>query len=276
MDLFNFDISKSLVKIKLAMIYEPKILENSIAKRPFNGFLYILNGTYSYRYKLNSKKEILCASGESLIYLPAGCQKYDYTVTSDSQAPAKSMQIEFEIKDAVSGMPLSFSSVPILLDAHLPKIKEAFINVINLYSSVSCSERYMAYSEFIRLISYLSSSKRLENKAGSNKIMPAIKHIEQNYTLKIHSDKLAKLCTLSKSQLRRCFKSELGISPKSYQNELIFKSAKDLLRVGEFNISEISEMLGFSDVYAFSHFFAKKSGYSPSEFVRRTKEVSDA
>ena len=276
MDLFNFDISKSLIKIKLAMIYEPKILENSIAKRQFNGFLYILNGTYSYKFKHNSKLENLCATGESLIYLPAGCQKYDYTVTSDSQAPAKSMQIEFEITNVDNGVPLSFSNIPIIINAHLPKIKEACVNVINSYSSVSCSERYMAYSEFIKLISYVSSPKTLEEKALSNKIMPAIKYIEKNYTSKIHSDELAKLCSLSESQLRRCFKSTFGISPKSYQNELIFESAKDLLRVGEFNISEISEMLGFYDVYAFSHFFTKKAGYSPSDFIRRIKEVSDA
>ena len=78
---------------------------------------------------------------------------------------------------------------------------------------------------------------------------------------------LAKLCSLSGSQLRRCFKSAIGKSPKAYQNELVFNAAKSLLNLGEFTVSEISEMLGFYDLYAFSHFFSKHSGKSPRKFT---------
>lgn len=276
MNLFCFDISKSIIKIRLAMIYEPLILKNYISKRRYNCFLYVLDGEYEYEIKNGSKIDRLRVPMGNLLYIPAECRPYEYTIAHGANSPTKSMQIEFEIINGESGNPLSFSTVPVIINSQSPLIKDSIINVINLYSSVSFSERNMAYSEFIKLISLVSNEKTNDDKKPSSAIIPAIRYIEQNYTSKIHSDELAKLCSLSESQLRRCFKSVLGISPKSYQNELIFKSAKDLLSVGEFNISEISEMLGFYDVYAFSHFFAKKAGYSPREFIKRTRKVSDA
>ena len=62
---------------------------------------------------------------------------------------------------------------------------------------------------------------------------------------------------------------EYDCDVKAYQGEMLLKSAKNLLSLGEFSIGEISDMLGFYDIYAFSHFFYKKAGCSPKKYINR-------
>ena len=59
--------------------------------------------------------------------------------------------------------------------------------------------------------------------------------------------------------------------PLQYKRALIFKIAKKLLKTREFKIGEIADMLGFNDIYEFSHFFMKMAGISPREYQLNDK-----
>ena len=268
MELFNFDPSNSLVKIRLAMTYEPAILKNTIKKRAYNAFIFVLNGSYTYNFRSGS----LFAPAESLIYLPAGIENYQYIVAHGDSSRAKTMQIDFSVTDAATNEEITFSDAPILIEQRLPQIKEAMKSLISLHSSKNYAELHLSYSELLRIISYVSTASLPEKDSARKSILPAVKYIEQNYASKISTDTLARLCSLSESQLRRCFKAAVGISPKAYQGELLFNAAKNLLKLGEFTVSEVSEMLGFYDLYAFSHFFRKHSGASPRRFAVQYKD----
>ncbi len=267
MDLSSLDLTKSLFKIRLAAVYEPTLLLNSISKRQYNGFLYILNGIYTYRFKKGAEKKEFVLSRNNMVYLPADCKPYSYTVETDNEAPAKSIQIEFEITDSQSGEEMRFSEEPVLVVSHLSDIKDSMLKITESISSSYKSDQLIVYSELIKILSLLSADKPFEKSENYNSILPAKKFIEKNYTKKITSAELAALCSMSESQLRRSFKSALGISPKGYQSNLLLKSAKNLLSLGEFSIGEISDILGFYDIYAFSHFFSKKAGCSPRNFI---------
>lgn len=76
---------------------------------------------------------------------------------------------------------------------------------------------------------------------------------------------------ISGTQLRRVFKSELGISPSDYLASIRLESAKELLMMRpDLSISEISDNCGYSSVYYFSAAFRKAVGMTPSEFRRET------
>lgn len=267
MNLSCLDLTKTLFKIRLATVYEPTTLRNSISKRQTNGFLYILNGTYTYKIQDKSEKKELKVAQNDLIYLPAECDAYSYTVAEGNNAPAKSLQIEVEITDNESGNHLHFADAPMLLTSHISEIKESMLKIVGAIASSYKSDELIAYSELMRILSLLCDDKPFEKNEAYISILPAIKHIENHYTKKITSAELASLSSMSESQLRRCFKSALGISPKAYQAEMLLKSAKNLLSLGEFSIGEISEMLGFYDIYAFSHFFSKRAGCSPKKYL---------
>ena len=70
----------------------------------------------------------------------------------------------------------------------------------------------------------------------------------------------------NKDYIRRLFKTETGITPLDYLTKLRISHAKRFLLSNVYNISTISTMCGFSDVYYFSRCFKKETGISPRNF----------
>ena len=73
---------------------------------------------------------------------------------------------------------------------------------------------------------------------------------------------------MSYSRFRTLFREHTGSSPRQYQLDIRVNRAKELLRDGQRNVSEIAEVLGFSSVYYFSRLFKQRTGKTPVEFRR--------
>lgn len=76
--------------------------------------------------------------------------------------------------------------------------------------------------------------------------------------------------------LRKLFKKEVGMSPLEYMTGLRMKSAETLLTAmwtNEYTISEIAQMCGFEDALYFSRVFKKYYGCSPSNFIKKSREI---
>jgi len=260
--LFDFDAENTTLKIKLAMEYEPQIMKNSIKSRSYNGLLYIINGSYRYVFE----GEEFIAKKNSLIYLPANSKPYTYLIESDGSNP-RSMQIEFEISDVKNGLSLSFGRTPrVLTDSLEYPIKEAIESVIRSFGVSASQEKLLAYSSLYFILAHFCGTCKapIETKQMLS-VKSSIRHIESNLAKKPSSKELAALASLSESQFRRLFKSVTKKTPSEYRKAMILKTARNMLTLGEFTIGEIAEMLGFCDVYAFSHFFKKELGFAPSK-----------
>ncbi len=71
----------------------------------------------------------------------------------------------------------------------------------------------------------------------------------------------------SPEYLRILFKYAYNTSPRKYMiSQRVFK-AVDLMSLGQFKISEISELCGFKDATYFSTVFKKITSYTPSEYI---------
>ena len=186
----------------------------------------------------------------------------------------QTLQIEFALTDARSGSPLSFSDRPILVSPiDESSVKYAMKSVIAAHSSNKPSAHFLAASALFRIFALCSEDDR--GQTGKNAEQPtsiALRYLEEHYTEPITAAELADLCHLSQSQLRRAFKAAVGMPPMSYKKHLLHTAARSLLRVGEFRVGEVAEMLGFYDIYAFSHFFTENEGVSPSEYRRIARE----
>lgn len=98
-------------------------------------------------------------------------------------------------------------------------------------------------------------------------------HIRSNLRSEISIHELAKQCMLSESAYRSLFKEVHGLSPKQYQQHCRLSEAKWLLRTTNRPIQVIAGQVGYSGVHAFSAWFQKIEGHSPSYWRSLQKSV---
>lgn len=104
-------------------------------------------------------------------------------------------------------------------------------------------------------------------------IKPAMEYIHANYhTGRVKVERLAALCKISPEYFRDIFKRLNGVSPLDYIQNLQITHAKQLIDSGEYSISEISALLGFSEASQFSRKFKTLTGISPREY-QKTKDL---
>lgn len=98
-------------------------------------------------------------------------------------------------------------------------------------------------------------------------------HDHLNMPLKIED--LAKQMHIHPNYFNTLFKKYFGIPPTQYINRLKIQRAKELLIATDQSISEISNNLGYKDMFYFSRLFKKILGTSPSNFRKLIRAESE-
>lgn len=81
-------------------------------------------------------------------------------------------------------------------------------------------------------------------------------------------ERFAKLMGMSRMTLYRKFKAVTGDSPSEFIRSIRLNKAAELLRSGEFTVSEIADKVGISDLSYFSASFKKRFDQTPSQFQK--------
>ena len=94
--------------------------------------------------------------------------------------------------------------------------------------------------------------------------------IRENLTCETLSvDLLVEKMALSRSSLQRKLKGLTGTSPNEYIQLVRLKAAAQLLRTGEYRISEVCYLTGFSSMSWFAKCFTKQFGMRPKDFIQQ-------
>lgn len=130
---------------------------------------------------------------------------------------------------------------------------------------------YLVRNHVCRHISgeeYVARVNKLE------RVMPAVRYIEQNYNTEISYTELAKLLNVSKYHFCHLFKEATGKTVVQYINEARLDKAYHLLKNTDMNITQISMSVGFSDMNYFSRLFRRYKHMPPSKVrSRETRAV---
>lgn len=105
---------------------------------------------------------------------------------------------------------------------------------------------------------------RIKNNVVSN----CIRIIDENIAYKLTLDVLSKRLCVSKSHLSKLFKEEVGIGVSDYIRDRRLEQAKHLIQMGNYTITQVSDMLGYCSVCYFSTEFRKKYKLTPSEYSK--------
>lgn len=116
-----------------------------------------------------------------------------------------------------------------------------------------------------------SNDSNSPKSKSSSEILSVIANFNANVYDNFTVSELAKLNAMSVSKLKKLFRDNLDTSPIVYFQKLKLDQAKKFLWEGEYNITEISEQLGFKTVHYFSRFFKKQVGVCPSEYIKAIK-----
>jgi len=122
-------------------------------------------------------------------------------------------------------------------------------------------------SQFVGLVGYIRDCK--ESDLGSEQDIVAKKvadFILENYSQHISSQELAKIASLSVSQMNRRFHQAYQVSPQQFLLSVRVKIASQLLATTEESITSIVADTGFFDQSHFSRYFRRSFDMSPNEF----------
>ncbi|WP_430811109.1 helix-turn-helix domain-containing protein [Carboxylicivirga sp. 1411-1] len=100
-------------------------------------------------------------------------------------------------------------------------------------------------------------------------LQKVIKHIEDNLQNPLFSAKtLATNLNMSQPSLYRKLKALTGLSIAEFIRSIRIKRAAQLIVLKKYTITEISELIGFSDTAYFRKCFVKEFGITPSEYSK--------
>ncbi|WHZ22174.1 MAG: hypothetical protein OJF47_001286 [Nitrospira sp.] len=91
------------------------------------------------------------------------------------------------------------------------------------------------------------------------------KNLGERITLK----ELSRFLGYSEKYASEFFRSQMGVCFSHHLKRLRITKATGMLSDHGLSISQIAESLGFSDAFAFSHFFKRAVGCSPTEFRKQ-------
>lgn len=106
-------------------------------------------------------------------------------------------------------------------------------------------------------------------KQYSDGVKKAMEYIHHHTRINLSTEIVSEKLFISKSKLRKDFKSETGVSIGKYIDDMVFLKAKRLLSKGYLSINEISQKLGFCDQFYFSRRFKDRFGDPPSKYRKK-------
>lgn len=236
--------------------------ENEMTKgihRNSDLFVFILDGLAEYHF--DGKKH--CVRTGDLIYLANGCD-YDRHILSDYY---HFICVDFSFDVSANTMLSQVYPAIQDMDTHFKKLYKVWSARETSFHLKSMSILYDICS---RLVSEELSTYIPEHKRDVFKNI--IEIISENYANKdISVQSLAKTANMSEVHFRKIFKTIYKMSPLQYMIFLRLERAKELLAFESTPVSEIGDMLGFTDSCHFSRVFKQKTGYTPLEYRKMFK-----
>lgn len=120
------------------------------------------------------------------------------------------------------------------------------------------------------LFVYLRSDDDLKDEDDSSKLVRTITDfVKEKNGRPVSVGELANRLSYTRSHLSKQFKIHTGENLKSFIDRVRLEKVKEMLLYSEFNISDITEELGFKDIFSFSRFVKRTTGVGPREYRRR-------
>jgi AraC-like DNA-binding protein len=251
-----------ITDIKLAMLVEQGMGVPVCTKRSSHGF--VINDSEADKI-IHFSDGIKIKSGPNeLHYLPKGSTYCVEKITSGN-----CWAINFNLLEEIEQPPFNINF----------RNPEPIIEIFKEATNAWKEKKYFHNTIIKKCIYEIIAKIKKEQKRNyiptqkEKLITPAVEYISKSFTENnVSVKKAAELCGISESYLRRIFTEKYSISPKEYIIKLRLDYAKQLLKSGQLSVSEIATMCGYFEPCHFSREFSKRTGISPSEYEKASRQ----
>ena len=227
--------------------------------------LYIAAGKAHFHF--DGKEEIVTA-GHMVLYRPKEPQKYEYYGEDQTEV----YWVHFTGSDVTN----------ILRSYGLTKDKHVFycgsgLEYQNHFRAMiqelqMCKDDYeemlviLFKQILIKLHRYFNTTSKVDNRQIAEEIDKATLYFAEHYNEEICIEDYAQRHHMSTSWFIRNFKQYTGSTPMQYILSIRIYNAEALLQNEQYNVTEISNIVGYDNPLYFSRIFKKVKGLSPSEY----------
>lgn len=219
-----------------------------------HGFIYVVRGKMQDVFQSCDTTELWINAGE-LIFIPKNTV---YTgIYLEENTEIKIIQF-----DLVSGTLPEYLSSPVKIE--LPEARELVEAFFRPVENRASSHPFYYLSCLYHLLWQIDESDSII-PVKYQKLQVALSEITECWNKNPPVSYYAERCSMSEVNFRRLFKEYTGRSPIDYRNDLRLSNARNKLRSGEYNVSEVAELCGFSNLSFFIRLYKKKYGYTPKK-----------
>lgn len=227
--------------------------------------LYIASGKAHFYF---DGKEKIVTAGHMVLYRPKEEQRYYYYGVDQTEVywvhftgnNVKNIMRKYGMSDDIhvffSGTSLEYKHIFLSMIQELQLCKADYEELLVHY----------LMRLFILIHRLLIDKPPTHNVVTMGEIDQAVQYFQENYNKPIHVNEYAVSHNMSTSWFIQNFKQYTNTTPTQYLLSLRISSAKTLLESTAYNVSEISNLVGYENPLYFSRIFKKQCGLSPSEF----------
>lgn len=215
---------------------------------------------FSGKNKVIFNEKILFTNENSIRFLPKGKTK-NYIVHREEHGECIDIFFDTNIPIAQEAFDLSCNNAP--------QTASLFKKLFSVWVAKNSGYYFECLSLLYQIFAQLQKENYIPNRQYQQ-IKPAIDYINEHFlNEKISVVFLANLCGISESYLKKLFLKKFGVPPVKYIIQMKMNYACDLLRYGQYSVTQIAEICGYSNVYYFSRQFKETFLITPTEFVMK-------
>ena len=246
--------SAVITEISVAVYVAPNTGRHIHKNRPFHGF--VLNDSEAVKDYCFENGYIMRTTGNSLFYLPKG---YSYHVKQIHNGGCYAINFDAVISDEPFCVTLRKADQ---LRHNFKAATDAWKSKDGLRVALAMRAVYDSVCNAKKEL-----HKQYLPKAQLLIIDPAIDVLNQQFTdHSLNVPYLASLCGISEVYFRKLFLNSFGVSPKEYLIQKRMEYAKTLLLSGDFSISKVAALCGYTEPCHFSREFTNRVGIPPSQY----------
>ena len=235
---------------ELLTVLSPKGRNETIKNRKSYGLSFCTEGKITY--EIGGRQAV--SDEKHAVILPKG-QSYSLRGDKTGKFPVINFDCKEFLCNEVISLPIQSS------DTYIKDFEK--MKALSLFEE----NRAKMMSVFYNMLHRLSTESSVHDA-----ILPAIRYIESNYqNPKLSNAELAEKCNISEVYFRKIFTETYKTTPKQFIVDIRINKAKQLLSDGFLNVGAVAEECGFSNQYHFCRLFKEKTGFTPTEYIKRNR-----